>query len=128
MFESRLLASVVAGVPVSLLCLGYVALRRDAVVRHLTEGGGAEAVSREAATMLSFATAAAIGPGLGLMAAVVRGWMPSDGAYLGLAVGIGALMTVIAVATRTPMMVEKVVLNGAVVAMLGLVAPRLAAG
>jgi hypothetical protein len=32
MFENRFLAGVVAGLPVSLLCIAYVLARRDAVV------------------------------------------------------------------------------------------------
>ena len=128
MFESRLLASVVAGIPVSLLCLAYVAVRRDEVVRLFTEADTSGALSPGAATALAFFVAAAIGPGLGLASAVVYSWLPSEGLYLALALGLATLFTVAAVATRTPLMAEKVVLNFAVAIALGVVAPRLVAG
>jgi len=45
MFEDRLLAGVIAGIPISLLCLGYVVVRRDVVVVELfTENGGSDAL------------------------------------------------------------------------------------
>jgi len=128
MFENRFLASAIAGIPISLLCLGYVAARRDAVVHLFTEGDGSASLSPGAAAALAFVAAACIGPGLGLIAALVRGWLPSEGAFLALAVVLATLFSVAAVASRTPIMVEKVVLNCAVVIALGIVAPRLVAG
>jgi hypothetical protein len=127
MFESRVLATVVAGIPVSLLCLGYLAVRREEVVLLFTEGGGSEAMTPAAATALAVLMAVAIGPGLGLAAAFVRGWMPSDTVYIALAFGLATLMSLGALAARTPMMAEKVVLNYAVALMLGLVATGLVA-
>jgi len=127
MFENRLLAGMVAGLPISLLCLGYVAVRRDEVVLLLTEGSS-DALSPGTATGLAVVAAASIGPAHGLAAAVVHGWLPSEGSYLALAVVLATLLSVAAVVARTPMMVEKIVLNYAVAIMLGFVAPRLAAG
>lgn len=128
MFESRILASVVAGIPVSLLCLGYLAVRRDTVVRLFTDDDGAEAMTPAAATVLALVVAMAIGPGLGLAAAFVRAWLPSDTAHLALALVLATLFSVGAVVARTPLAGEKVVLNGVVALLLGLVAPRLVAG
>jgi hypothetical protein len=84
-------------------------------------------MSQSAATALAVTTAVAIGPGLGLLAALVHGWVPSDGAYVALALGLATAMSVAAVVTRIPMAIEKVVLNYAVAIALGLVAPRLVA-
>jgi hypothetical protein len=127
MLENRILAGIVAGIPISLLCLAYVALRRDHVVALFAGGEGPEALSPPAASALAFGTAAAIGPALGLLAALVYGWLPSEGAYVALALGLATLLSVVALASRTPLMVEKVVLNCAVALMLGIVAPRLVA-
>jgi hypothetical protein len=127
MFENRFVAGVAAGIPISLLCLGYLAVRRNEVVRLFAEGGS-DALSPAAATALAVVAAAAVGPGFGLVATVVRGWMPSDASYLALAAMLATLFSVAAVIARTPMMVEKVVLNYAVALMLGFVAPRLVAG
>lgn len=128
MLNNPFLAGVIAGIPISLLCLGYVAVRRDEVVRLFTEGSGSEALSPGAATALAFGAAACIGPGLGLLAAFVHGWLPSEGAYVALALALATLFSVAAVASRTPLMVEKVVLNFAVAIALGVVAPRLIGG
>jgi hypothetical protein len=127
MFESRVLATVIAGIPVSLLCLAYLAVRRDEVIRVFTDGDGTEAMTPAVATVVAIATAIAIGPGLGLAAALVRGWLPSDTVYVGLALSLATLLSAGALATKTPMAVEKIVLNYAVVLLLGLVAPRLVA-
>lgn len=128
MFENRFVAGVVAGLPVSLLCLGYLAVRRDAVVAMFTDGGGSDALSPQAAASLAVAAAIAVGPGLGLLAAVVWGWVPEAGTYLAMALILATLFSVAAVVTRTPMAAEKIVLNYAVALMLGFVAPRLAVG
>lgn len=128
MLDNRFLAGVIAGIPISLLCLGYVAVRRDEMVALFTEGGGSEALSPAAASVLALVAAACIGPGLGLLAAFVHGWLPSEAAYTALALGLATLLSVVAVASRTPLMVEKVVLNYAVAIALGVVAPRLVAG
>ena len=127
MLNNPFLAGAIAGIPISLLCLGYVAVRRDEVVRLFTEGGS-EALSPGAATAIAFGAAACIGPGLGLLAAFVHGWLPSESAYVALALALATLFSVAAVASRTPLMVEKVVLNYAVAIALGVVAPRLIVG
>lgn len=127
MFESRVLATVVAGIPISLMCLAYLAVRREQVVLLFTEGSGSEALTPTAATVLAVLTAVAIGPGLGLAAAFVRGWMPSDTVYIALAFGLATLMSLAALAARAPMTGEKIVLNYAVALMLGLVATGLVA-
>lgn len=124
MFDNRLVAGMVAGIPISLLCLGYIAVRHDHVVRLFAEGGSPDALSPQAATALAVAAALAVGPGLGLAAAVARGWVPSGEAYLAMALAIATLLSIAAVAARTPMTAEKVVLNYAAAIMFGVVAPR----
>lgn len=128
MFENSFLASAIAGIPISLLCLGYVAIRRDEVVRLFADGGGSNSLGPGAATALVLGSAVAIGPGLGILAAFVHGWLPSEDAYVAFAVALATLLSVVAVAARTPMMVEKIVLNYAVAIALGILAPRLVAG
>ncbi len=126
MIESRVLAGAVVGLPISLLCLAYAALRREATVA-VFEGSGSDALSPQAATVLVFATATFIGPALGIAAALVYGWVPADVPWLGLALGLATLMSVLALATRMPLTVEKVVLNYAVALILGGALPRLIA-
>ena len=127
MFENRFLAGIVAGPPVSLLCLGYLLARRDAVVAAVLDGTDAQALSPGAATALMLLAGVAIGPGLGLLAALVYGAVPSDQVYLAIAFGLATAFTAGAVVSHTPMAAEKVVLNYAVAACLGLLLPRLLA-
>jgi len=127
MFDNRFLAGVVAGLPVSLLCLGYLLARRDHVLAVLTEGGGSGSLPPDVATVLLVGAGLAIGPGLGLAAAAVYGLAPSEQLYVGLALVLATLFTVGAIAARTPMAAEKIVLNYAVAGCLGLLMPRLLA-
>ncbi len=125
MIENRLLAGAVSGLPISLLCLAYVLVRREAVVAAFT--AGPDAMPAGAATALAFGTAIFMGPALGVAASLVLEQMPSETSYLGLALALATLMTVAAIAQRTPLMVEKVVLNYAVALVLGVGIPRLLA-
>jgi hypothetical protein len=126
--DNRLLAAVIACIPVSMLCLGYVVARRDRVARAFVEADRSASLSPGAAEALAFLIAASIGPGLGVAAAVAWGLLPSEGAYVVLAAALAAVLSVVALVSRTPLMVEKVVLNCAVAIALCVVAPRLAAG
>jgi hypothetical protein len=123
MIDDRYLAGLVAGIPLSFVSLAYVLLRRSAVVdAFATSGNG---MSTEAATVMAFATAVLYGPGLGLIAAAVYERMPSEQQYLLLAFGLATVMTVAALVSRTPLMVEKIVLNYAFAICLGLLMPWL---
>jgi len=125
MFENRFLAGIVAGLPVSLLCVAYLVARRDAVLAVLTEGSDASTLSPGAWTALMLAVGIVIGPGLGLLSALVYGAVPTGQVYLALAFVLATAFSLVAVANHTPMAVEKVVLNYAVAVCLGLVLPRL---
>jgi hypothetical protein len=126
MIDSRYLAGVVAGIPVSLLCLAYLLLRRDAVVEVFRGGGHPMPV--QAATALAFGTAVLIGPLLGLAAAFVFDRVGSEQQYVLIAFGLATLMSLAALVSRTPLMVEKIVLNYAVALALGLLMPLLLKG
>ena len=87
------------------------------------EGTG---MSAQAATWMVFGSVLFMGPLLGLLAALVFGWLPSRTAYLGLALGLATLMSIAAIASRTPMMGAKIVLNYVVALTFGLLLPRMA--
>lgn len=127
MLENRFLAGVVAGLPVSLLCIGYVLARREAVIAAVLDGADGATLSPGTAAGLMLVAGAAIGPGLGLLAALVYGAVQSDQVYLALAFGLATAFTVAALVSHTPMTAEKTVLNYAVAASLGLLLPRLLA-
>jgi low temperature requirement protein LtrA len=126
MIGSHYLAGVVAGLPVSLLCLAYVLLRRDVVVAVFS--GGERPMPEQAAPALAFGAAIFIGPVLGLAAAFVFDRVGSEQQYVALAFGLATLMSIVALVSRTPLMVEKIVLNFAVAAALGLLMPGLIPG
>jgi hypothetical protein len=68
-----------------------------------------------------------MGPFLGMLAALVYGWLPSRTAYLGLALGLATLMSIGVIVGRTPMMGAKIVMNYLVALVFGLLLPRLVA-
>jgi hypothetical protein len=122
--DNRYLAGLAAGIPISLVCLAYALLRRDAVVEAFTSGGGGT-MSTGTATALAIAAAVCIGPGLGLAAAVVYGLIGAQQQYALLAFGLATLMSVAALVSRTPLMIEKIALNYVVALTLGLLMPWL---
>jgi hypothetical protein len=65
-----------------------------------------------------------MGPFLGMLAALVYGWLPSRTAYLGLALGLATLMSIGAIAGRMPMMGSKIGMNYLVALVFGLLLPR----
>ncbi len=123
MIENRILAGAIVGIPISLVCLAYVLVRRETVVAAFTSG--ADPMPADAASALAFGTAVFLGPVLGVAAGFVLDRMPSQEAYLGLALGAATLMSIAAIASHTPMPVEKIVLNYLVAAVFGLALPRL---
>jgi hypothetical protein len=84
------------------------------------------AMSRQVAARLLFGSVLFMGPLLGLLAALVYGWLPSRTTDLGLALGLATLMSIAAVASRTPMMGPKIALNYIVALPFGLLLPGLA--
>ncbi len=84
------------------------------------------AMSAQATTWLLFGSMLFMGPLLGLLAALVYGWLPSRTACLGLALGLATVMSIAAIASRTPMMGAKIALNDIVALTFGLLLPRLA--
>ncbi len=125
MIENRILAGALTGIPISVVCLAYVLLRRETIVAAFTSG--TDPMPVDGATVLAFSMAVFLGPGLGVAAGLVLERMPSQEAYLGLAFGLATLMSIAAVAQHTPMTVEKIVLNYLVAAVFGLTLPRLVA-
>jgi hypothetical protein len=127
MFANQFVVGAVAGVAISAIGLVYALVRKDQMVATFMqadqEGAG---MSAQAATWLLFASMLFMGPFLGLVAALVYGWLPSRTAYLGLALGLATLMSIGAIISRTRMMGAKIVLNYIVALTFGLVLPRLA--
>jgi hypothetical protein len=129
MVANRFVVGAVAGIAISAIGLVYALVRRDQMVTMFMQpdqdGAG---MSAQAAPWLVFGSMLFTGPFLGLLAALVYGWLPSQTAYLGLALGLATLMSIGAIASRTPMMGAKIGMNYIVALTFGLLLPRLAAG
>jgi hypothetical protein len=126
MIENHHLAGILAGSLISVLCLTYVVLRRELIVRVLA--GGDHSLPEAAATVLAFGAAAFVGPVLGIVAASVFDRMDSEPQYVLVAFGLATLMSANALASKTSLLGEKIVLNYALAVALGILMPRLIAG
>ena len=129
MFSNRFVVGALAGLIISVVGLIFAVIRKDEMVKlFMQPDGGGAAMSAQAAAWLLFGAMAFMGPFLGVLAALVYGWLPSRNAYLALALGLATLMSIAAVAGRTPLVGPKVVLNYLVALVFGLLLPRMAAG
>jgi hypothetical protein len=125
MLENRFVVGVLIGLPISVIGVVYTLLRRDYVVAAMRAADpGASPMSDQAAFLSVLGGFAMIAPMIGLMSGMVFGWL-SPTAFTAVTLGLGALMTLAALLTRTPLMVEKVLLNALVMAGYGLLLPRL---
>ncbi len=128
MSANRFVVGVAAGLVISAIGLVYAFVRKEQMVAMFMQADqDGKAMSAKAATWLPFASMLFMGPLLGLLAALVYGWLPSRTAYLGLALGLATLMSIAAVASRAPLMRSKIALNYIVALTFGLLLPRLAA-
>jgi len=129
MVTNRFVLGALAGLIISAAGVLYALLRREQMVQlFMQPGEGGEAMSASAATWMVYGSMLFMGPFLGLLAALVYGWLPSRNAYLALALGLATLMSIGAFVSRTPLASVKVVLNYLVALVFGLLLPRLAAG
>ena len=101
-------------------------LRRDLIVRVLA--GGDHPLPAAAATVLAVGTAAFLGPALGVVGASVLDRMESELQYVLTSFGLATMVSAMALAWKTPLLGEKIVLNYALAIALGIVMPRLIAG
>jgi hypothetical protein len=126
MIENRFLAGILIGLPISVISVLYALVRREYVIAAMKAGDSSSSgLSDQAFFFLILASFVLVGPFLGVLSALVLGWVSSPSVFRTVALGLGGLMTVAAVASRTPMTAEKVVLNLLVAGGFGLLLPRL---
>jgi hypothetical protein len=124
---NRFVVGVVAGLVISAIGLVFAFVRREQMgTIFMQPNRDGVAMSRQVATWLLFGSMLFMGPLLGLLAALVYGWLPSGTTYFGLALGLATLMSIAAVASRTPNMGPKIALNYIVALTFGLLLPGLA--
>ena len=124
---SNFVSGLVAGLPLGVLGAIYSMARYEALVAVFQEGDAEMAAMGEGAMRLMLLAMFGLGPLLlGGVAGLVYGAIGSQQTYLGLAVGIAIVASILAVAVRTPLMGDKIVMNFAVALLLGMLIPRLA--
>lgn len=129
MIENRFLAGILIGLPISVISVLYALARRDYVIAAMRAGDpGTGGLSDRAFFLSVLSGFALVGPLLGVLSALVLGWISSPSVFRAVALSLGALMTVAAVVTRTPMTPEKIVLNILVACGFGVLLPRLVGG
>ena len=113
--QNRLIAGLVAGLPISALCTLYTLLRKEHVVTQFKAIDASLAQFSNGTFLLMLLTGFAfVGPMLGILAGLAYQWIPSASLFLSLALGLAVLFSLIALISHTSFTFEKIVLNFAV--------------
>ena len=124
---SNFLSGLVAGLPLGALGAIYSMARYETLAAIFKEGDAEMAAMGEGPMRLMLLAMFGLGPLLlGGVAGLVYGAIDSQQTYLGLAMGIAVVASILAFAVRTPMMGDKIVMNFAVALVLGTLIPHLA--
>jgi uncharacterized membrane protein YhfC len=127
MIGNKLLAGLVAGVPLAVMAVVYVLVRGHALAEVMTaDGDGFARLSDAQMTLVMVAMFVAWALAFGLLAGLVYKWVGTPKVYLGIALGLAALFSLAAIASRTPMMADKVGMNVVVALVFGILVPLLA--
>lgn len=119
-------AGLLAAVPVSALGILYMLWRGKAMVEMVLSGStDAEAMSDQAWFYLMLGALALAPFVFGLLSALVYGWVGNQRSFRLLALGLAVLFSVLALTSKTPMRVDKIVMNFVVALDFGLLVPYL---
>lgn len=124
---NRFVAGLVAGIPLALIGVIAMLIWGRGMVASLktsTDTG----MTDDQWFYLMLGGIAAMPFLYGLISALIYGWIGSPQWFLGVALGLAVLMTVAAIATRTPLMGVKIVANFAVALAYGILIPLLTGG
>jgi hypothetical protein len=125
---NRFLAAELAAVPIALLGVVYLLVAGRQFVRRMQAAGVDLAPLSDDQVYYLFLATFALAPFFfAVAAAVVYGWAGSAGLFLGVTVGLALLLSVVALATRTPLAGWKIAANFVVALGFGLLLPLLAA-
>jgi hypothetical protein len=124
--NNKILAGLVAGVPLAVVLLVYMLLRGKALVAVISSQGGSTRMSEKLMYYLFLGTFILAALGFGALSGVIYGRLGSRQMFLGLALGLATLFSILAFVSRTPLPWDKVFMNYAVGGMLGLLVPLLA--
>ncbi len=127
---NRFVAGIVAAVPISIIGAIYVVGWGKKMVSSLiaSDPSMAEGMN-EGQWYIVFLVTMVLAPLLlGLISALVYGWAKSPTIFLGISLGAAVLITIAAIATRTPAMGMKIVANFLVALDFGILLPLLTGG
>ena len=125
MFSSRLIAGLVASIPLAMVMVVYWLVRSREFIAVLTQNGSVGEITNGQARGLFLGMFVLMAFGFGLASSFVYGWIGSKSTYLGLALGLATVFSVLAIISRTPLPWDKVFMNFAVAGVLGFLIPFL---
>ncbi len=120
-------AGLLAGLPLALVFIVYMALRGQAFIDLVRGEDGLGSMSDQAAAYTITGAMVLVAFGLGAVAGLIYRWLASPALFLALAVGEAAVVSSVALMTRTALMSDKIALNFAAAAILGTLVPFFAA-
>lgn len=124
---NRFLVALLVALPLSILGAGYMLISGHKAVASLMVVDPDLSHMTEGQLYYLFFAAFSLAPFVfGLISALVWGWLDSIWLFRGLALGLAVVMTVAAIAQRTPMLGIKVVANFGVALAFGWLLPLLA--
>lgn len=126
---NNLVAGLIAALPLSVVGTTYALIGEQRLSKVFQTNSPEMAEMPQGATRLMLLAMFGLGPlVLGFVAGLVYPVVDAPQLYLGLALSLAALMSIAALITRTPLMVDKIGMNFVVAATLGLLIPRLIGG
>ena len=124
---NKIVAGLLAAIPLSTAGVIYMLVQGRKVAAELMADDTSGMTSDQ--WYLIFLVSFALAPfAFGALSGVVCGLVGSPQLFLGIALGLAVLFSIAAVATRTPMLVFKLVANFAVALILGILVPLLSTG
>lgn len=123
---NKIVAGLIAALPLSIVGAAYMALKGQhfvSVLQNSTKGDNP--MTTQQWTVLMFAALTLAPFILGIAAGVVYGWVGKPLPFLALAGGLALLFSILALAGRTPLALEKVVMNFLVALAFGVLLPWL---
>ena len=124
---NRILAGLLAALPLSLLGILYMVLRGKEMIKLVNQSDSEGASFSEKQWFVLFLVSMALAPFVfGVIAALVYGWVGNWKTFIGLAIGIAVLLSILAYTSRSPMPFTKTIMNFLVAIDLGALLPFLA--
>lgn len=122
---SNIQAGLLAAVPLSALGFVYMLFRGKALIALVSSNSGEAGMSDQQWFYLMLGSMAFAPFVLGVLAGFVYGWVGSPFVYRLVTLGLGILLSILAIISRTPMALDKIAMNLMVALDFGLLVPLL---